>query len=167
MYREKKGFTLIELSIVLVIIGLIVGGVLVGRELIEAAEERAVVGEIQKHQTAFNMFKLKYNAMPGDYHKAYDLWGSNCAALAATCNGNHNRRVTYLGGDTDTYCAWNHMANADLASGTFPCKGASSAAHFLSSDYLDQGYYQIVWNNLGSQATHVYNKNKLQIAALS
>lgn len=46
--KNQSGFTLIELSIVLVIIGLIVGGVLVGRDLIKAAEVRAQVSQIEK-----------------------------------------------------------------------------------------------------------------------
>jgi|ERR1700691_2463994 len=60
------GFTLIELSIVLVIIGLIVGGVLVGVNLIRAAEVRATIAQIEKYQTAVNTFYGKYQALPGD-----------------------------------------------------------------------------------------------------
>jgi prepilin-type N-terminal cleavage/methylation domain-containing protein len=63
---KTKGFTLIELSIVLVIIGLIVGGVLVGQDLIKAAELRATVGQKEKFDTAVNTFRGKYNGIPGD-----------------------------------------------------------------------------------------------------
>jgi prepilin-type N-terminal cleavage/methylation domain-containing protein len=62
----SAGFTLIELSIVLVIIGLVVGGILVGRDLIKAAELRGFVSQIEKFNTAFNTFQLKYNCIPGD-----------------------------------------------------------------------------------------------------
>ena len=48
----KRGFTLIELSIVLVIIGLIVGGILVGQDLINAAAIRAQIAQVEKYQTA-------------------------------------------------------------------------------------------------------------------
>ncbi len=61
-----QGFTLVELAIVLVVIGLIAGGVLVGRDLINAAGVRAQVGQIEKYQTAVNAFRLKYNGLPGD-----------------------------------------------------------------------------------------------------
>lgn len=61
-----QGFTLIELSIVLVIIGLIVGGVLTGRELIKAAEVRAQIAQIEKYNTAVNTFRDKYGGLPGD-----------------------------------------------------------------------------------------------------
>lgn len=61
-----NGFTLIELSIVLVIIGLIVGGILAGRELIAQAQVRKDIALIQSIITAVHTFKLKYNQLPGD-----------------------------------------------------------------------------------------------------
>ena len=64
--NATKGFTLIELSIVLVIIGLIVGGVLVGQDLIKASEVRATISQIERYQTATNAFRGKYGALPGD-----------------------------------------------------------------------------------------------------
>ncbi|MCE2926049.1 MAG: prepilin-type N-terminal cleavage/methylation domain-containing protein [Rickettsiales bacterium] len=63
---NKQGFTLIELSIVIVIIGLIIGGILVGRDLIRAAEIRAQISQIEEFNTAANTFRLKYNCLPGD-----------------------------------------------------------------------------------------------------
>jgi prepilin-type N-terminal cleavage/methylation domain-containing protein len=64
--NKTAGFTLIELSIVLVIIGLIVGGVLVGQDLIRAAYIRAQISQIEKFNTAVNTFYGKYQALPGD-----------------------------------------------------------------------------------------------------
>jgi prepilin-type N-terminal cleavage/methylation domain-containing protein len=66
----QRGFTLIELSIVLVIIGLIVGGVLVGQDLIRAAAVRAQISQIEKYNTAANTFKGKYGELPGDMDTA-------------------------------------------------------------------------------------------------
>ena len=60
------GFTLIELSIVLIIIGLITGGILVGRDLVHAAEIRATISQEQRYNTAVNTFKLQYGYLPGD-----------------------------------------------------------------------------------------------------
>ncbi len=67
------GFTLIELSIVLVIIGLIVGGILVGRDLISSAGIRATIGQLETYNTAVHTFEAKYNAIPGDILSSHAL----------------------------------------------------------------------------------------------
>lgn len=66
MKQPATGFTLIELSIVLVIIGLIAGGVLVGRDLISAATVRAQISQIERYQQAVGTFRGKYGYLPGD-----------------------------------------------------------------------------------------------------
>ncbi len=68
--KPISGFTLIELSIVLVIIGLIVGGILVGQDLIRAAYIRAQITQIEKFNTAKNTFYGKYQALPGDLNQS-------------------------------------------------------------------------------------------------
>lgn len=83
MQHKTGGFTLIELSIVLVIIGLIVGGILTGRELIAAAQIRATLAQEEKFNTAINTFRGKYGNIPGD------ILYSDAArfGLAATSSG--------------------------------------------------------------------------------
>lgn len=63
---EKFGFTLVELSLVLVIIGLIIGGVLVGKDMIKASEVRAQISQLNTYNTAVHTFRLKYGQLPGD-----------------------------------------------------------------------------------------------------
>ena len=70
---RSHGFTLIELSLVLVIIGLLVAGVLAGKELIKGAEIRKVVSEIDKINVATIAFKQKYNALPADISQAHAI----------------------------------------------------------------------------------------------
>ena len=71
--KKRQGFTLVELSIVLVIIGLIVGGVLVGQDMIQSAEIRSTVAQIQEFDTAKNLFKDKYGQLPGDGTRLNDF----------------------------------------------------------------------------------------------
>ncbi len=64
---KRSAFTLIELSIVLIIIGLLVAGITGGASLIKAAELRAVMAEARDYKIAANAFFTKYDALPGDY----------------------------------------------------------------------------------------------------
>ena len=66
MHYTRGGFTLIEMAIVLVVIGLLAGAVLVGQSLIGAAAVRAQITQIEKYNTAANTFYSKYDALPGD-----------------------------------------------------------------------------------------------------
>ena len=62
--RHQSAFTLVELSIVLIIVGLLVGGVLTGQALIRAAELRAITTEKDKYITTLYAFRDKYQALP-------------------------------------------------------------------------------------------------------
>lgn len=86
--KTSSGFTLIELSIVLVIIGLIVGGVLVGRDLISSATVRAQIAQIEKLQTAKNTFLGKYGYLPGDVPAPVDFRFGISVGNEGLCNGN-------------------------------------------------------------------------------
>lgn len=132
----KAGFTLIELSIVLVIIGLIVGGVLVGQDLIRAATLRAQISQIEKYNTAVNTFRAKYDALPGD------MPSSQAAGFGFTvgigCTGGQGARdgdgllesqgspYNQLQGEGEVGLFWTDLSTAGLIDGTFPNSGASA-----------------------------------------
>ncbi len=152
---SQKGFTLIELSIVLVIIGLISGGILFGRDLIKTAERRALMRDIENYRTAMQTFKLKYGYMPGDIPNATQIWGekpgANCDNQVAsegleTCNGDDNGQLTYVPptlGNSEGWCIWQHLSNAELIDGSYTCSGYSSPTFGSgegNSDYLARFY---------------------------
>lgn len=131
-----RGFSLVELSIVLVILGLLTGGILTGQSLIRAAELRSVVSDAQRYQAAVMAFRDRYMNLPGDMPHATDFWGvaagtagtdltcyNTVSTDAKTCNGNGNGRLIYWENGDDSapewYRAWQHLANAGLVEGTY------------------------------------------------
>lgn len=130
----QKGFSLVELSIVLVILGLLTGGILAGQNLIRAAELRSLSTQIQQISTAVYTFRDKYFALPGDMRNATDFWG-----IAAGTAGNDNACFDALGSGTNTcdgdgnglfqtyagnrrpehHHFWKHLANAGLIEGSY------------------------------------------------
>ena len=81
-----KAFTLIELSVVLVIIGLIVGGVLVGQDLIHAATIRATITQKERFSTAANTFRTKFGDVPGSLVNPTALGLPALGCPSGTCN---------------------------------------------------------------------------------
>src|SRR5688572_26961908 len=66
MWFMRKGFTLVELSIVLVIVGLLTAGILVAQSMISTARIQSFVRQIQEFDIAVTNFKTKFNGLPGD-----------------------------------------------------------------------------------------------------
>lgn len=141
----NKAFSLVELSIVLVILGLLVGGVLAGQSLIRASELRSIGTQYSSYVTAVQTFRDKYFALPGDFSKATDFWGvadtTNCRTTqgtgTATCNGNANRTISYTGGSdyggsNEVFRFWQHLANAGLIEGTYSGIGGPGNASYHS-----------------------------------
>lgn len=64
--RNQKGFTLVEIAIVLVIIGLLLGGVLKGQEMIESSRIKSVVGDMNGMSAAYNTYIDRFRTIPGD-----------------------------------------------------------------------------------------------------
>jgi len=72
--RRQSGFTLIEIAIVLVIIGLLLGGILKGQELITQGRMRNVANDFQSMTAAINLYQDRYRALPGDDPGADVRW---------------------------------------------------------------------------------------------
>lgn len=123
----SKGFTLIELSIVLIIIGLVVGGILTGRDLIRQSEIRSIITDISLYKTAALTFQSKYDCIPGDCAKATVFFGTAVACpspdATGTCNGNGDGKVSrepWITGEyAETLLFWNHLALAGLIPGSY------------------------------------------------
>jgi prepilin-type N-terminal cleavage/methylation domain-containing protein len=120
---KQRGFTLIEIAIVLVIIGLLLGGVLKGQELITSARVRNLIAQQDGIKAAFFGFQDRFRAFPGDYANA----GQNlkCPNAAVCLNGNGNGRIELAAGPvagsvvTETTLVWMHLASAGFLNGSY------------------------------------------------
>jgi prepilin-type N-terminal cleavage/methylation domain-containing protein len=139
---RNKGFTLLELSIALVIIGLLVGGVLAGKNLIEAAKLSSIVSDVDRFKKAQEMFAEQYGGFAGDLSTATQIWGaadggdglgSDCTSIASqnktTCNGDGNGRIDL---PPEKLRQWQHLANAGYLQGSYT--GAYNADGTLEAD---------------------------------
>lgn len=120
----KQAFSLVELAIVLVIVGLLAGGILAGKSLIRASELRSVAEDWKKYDIAFNSFNDRNFGFPGDITTATQIWGAAAvcpgdyttpATDKKTCDGNGNSKIDTL----ERYRAWQHMANDGLIDGSY------------------------------------------------
>lgn len=132
--RRQTGFTLIELSIVLTVIGLLIGGILTAQDVIRAARINATIAKVQKYHTAVIAFDTKYNAIPGDLNfnlaNSYNL---NPPAGALISGGDGNGLIESSGADKAYFLGepvlfWWELSAAGLINGTYGSQATTSGA---------------------------------------
>jgi len=115
---KQQGFTLVEIAIVLVIIGLLLGGILKGQEMITQAKIKNVVSDFSGVSAAYYGYQDRYRAIPGDDINAATRWTVAPAAVQgsgdALVSGKYNSQT-----DTDESRKWwDHLRRAGFVSGS-------------------------------------------------
>lgn len=131
MKNRETGFTLVEIAIVLVIIGLLLGGMLKGQDLIASAHAKSVVSDIRNTFTLINAYQDRFHALPGDDRAAaLHLRGATLASTPAGLVGNSqiNGNWDSDAATDESFVLWQHLRLANLANGPVALNDAAYAA---------------------------------------
>jgi len=163
--KAEAGFTLVELAIVMIIIGLLIAGVLKGQQLIGNAKVTAQVAQIKSIDAATSTFKDMYAALPGDISNASTRL-PNCGAAPCATNGNGDGSVqgpltfgAAPAGEQLTYFV--HLSAADLMTGINPALGAAVWGGQMPQNKINGGI------DVGSAAGGAQLSNGTSIVAAS
>jgi len=167
--KPCNGFTLVEVAIVLVIIGLILGGVFKGQELIDSARVRSLATEVSGIRTAWYSFQERYRAIPGDFPNA----GTQIDSAALPGNGNGR-----IDDGKERAGVWQQMALAGFITGSFD--GSQQAAGSATDVECGpntcpknpfSGYYKISYSaqaaDVSGPAHEIFTGNQIPVSILS
>ena len=120
--NQQSGFTLVEIAIVLVIIGLLLGGILKGQELINSAKAKSYASDFRVIQTSLYGFQDRFKAIPGDYAAAAtNITGATTAttpSAATVGNGQINGLWDSVTATDESCLAWQHLRLAGFLAGS-------------------------------------------------
>ncbi|MCB1591708.1 MAG: prepilin-type N-terminal cleavage/methylation domain-containing protein [Alphaproteobacteria bacterium] len=141
--QNDKGFTLVELAVVMIIIGLLIGGILKGQEMIANAQLTSTVAQTKSYIAATNTFKDQYDAFPGDMSTAQARL-ANCTANPCG-NGNGDSRIGANVGAVATAANevgfyFSHLLHSELVSG-YTGTATTSFGELVPTADVGGGYF--------------------------
>lgn len=159
--ESQHGFTLVELAIVLVIIGLIIGGILKGQELIASARLKSTLTDIDAIRAATAIFQDKYGGFPGDHLQGQAQLGTpNGVTWAAPrCNGTNqlcdgDGIIEGNGRTNETLLFWQHLALGNLISGIAVAESVDDSIGAGLPSASIGGGLAVQYQAIGGRTTH-------------
>src|SRR5262249_55437182 len=133
--KSQSGFTLVEIAIVLVIIGLLLGGILKGQEMITQAKIKNVINDFNGITVAISSYQDRYRALPGDDQNATTRWpspgpnpakGNGDGVIAGLYNANDTNNGGAPASSAESNLFWQHLRIAGFVSGLTTGTGAGT-----------------------------------------
>lgn len=137
MPRKQHGFTLVEIAIVLVVVGLLLGGILKGQDLVNGARVRNLADMNAGVQAAYYGFVDRYRQVPGDMTAAAAASALGDATI--TAGGNANGGID-AGNWREASALWVHLTRAGLLQGSYD-GGATSATRYRTAAVAPQNAF--------------------------
>jgi prepilin-type N-terminal cleavage/methylation domain-containing protein len=129
---RQSGFTLVEIAIVLVIIGLLLGGILKGQEMITQARIKNVINDFNGITAAYASYQDRYRAIPGDDQGALARWSLPAASATPSTPGNGSVDGLYNAAtatpEPESRLFWWHLRQAGFIPGSTDATNPSMAA---------------------------------------
>lgn len=160
MKNQQSGFTLVEIAIVLVIIGLLLGGVLKGQELINSAKVKSYAQDFRVIQTALYGFQDRYKGVPGDLAGANTkMSGATLATTPGTVGNGQIEGAWDSATASDESClAWQHLRLAGFTAGSTTVNCATGDAYVqINADGGRVGISSTMQMTLPTAMTGSYN----------
>jgi prepilin-type N-terminal cleavage/methylation domain-containing protein len=173
MQKSEAGFSLLEFSVVIVIIGLLAMGLTTGEALARASRVQTVISEISQYKTAISSFKQTYEYLPGDLPEASNIWKEQCDK--SNCNGNGDGQIQFgsigLDKGREHVRAWQHLALAGIISGDFSGtewpEGTESARLIPAKNIPASEVAGAVWNIYSDVPLRGQKGNRLVLSAVT
>jgi len=150
--RERKssyGFTLVEIAVVILIIGLLLTGITAARCLAKKSELNSVISDIVKFNVAISDFQEKYMDLPGDMTDAQSYWPESF-------NGNGNGKLSW---NTEGLRMWQHLSLAGFINGSYTSSSRRDVAKKginVPAAKLEPGEFSVYYRNPWGQGFYNY-----------
>ena len=131
MKARQTGFTLVEIAIVLVIIGLLLGGILKGQEMITQAKIKNVIADFSGVSAAYHGYQDRYRAIPGDDPNAATRWAVAPAATSGNGNGVVAGAYNSATATDESRLWWDHLRRAGFISGNNTAQPFNALSGFI------------------------------------
>lgn len=185
MKASCRAYTLFEITIVLVIIGLITGGIMMGTNMLRTSKLHSLIDDEKAYATAVQQFRDKYGELPGDMTRATAVWGyarndATCHnnvggipgnGVTGTCNGDGSGLVDVdirspAADSTESLQVWNQLSLAGLVGGKYTGRSANNnrCAHIFGTNSPDSkfsgsGWFMYKDNSGGGFSSHAYRND--------